>query len=77
MLHALNFPEILGKSWTTVLYLYNIDIELWISLMGPHNFSGSHNSISAICKIKDVFIWLRIEFLTCTVAVNKKFLTAA
>ena len=61
--HALNFPEILGNLWTTVLYLCNIEVEVWISLISPHNFSGSHNSISAVCKGKDVLIWLRIEFL--------------
>jgi len=76
--HVLNF---LGKSWTTVSYPYNCDVEL---LIGLHNFPGSNKgldwvvffalqklgdpgmhlkpkqvaSISAICKGKDVFIWL-------------------
>jgi len=26
-----------------VLYLCNHDVELWISLIGPHNFPGSNN----------------------------------
>ena len=37
--------EILGKSWTTLLYPYNHDVKLWISLIGPHIFPGSNNGV--------------------------------
>jgi len=38
-------PGIHCLRMTTVLYPCNQDVELWISLIGPHNFPGSNNGV--------------------------------